>query len=123
LRRTRFELRKAEERADCWKVIIALANLDEFHPYHPFEQDRDEARVKLLAFEWSRAQVERWASSYAASTTCGGALSLTERQVYAILDLRLYQLTGLEIDKVEKEYRGLLAVIQTFSTSSRRNPA
>jgi DNA gyrase subunit A len=37
---------------------------------------------------------------------------LTERQVDAILELRLYQLTGLEIDKVDKEYKALLEIIK-----------
>jgi DNA gyrase subunit A len=41
-----------------------------------------------------------------------GRYALTERQVDAILDLRLYQLTGLEIDKVEKEYKALLETIK-----------
>ncbi|MFM8358854.1 MAG: DNA gyrase C-terminal beta-propeller domain-containing protein, partial [Verrucomicrobiota bacterium] len=41
-----------------------------------------------------------------------GRYSLTARQVDAILELRLYQLTGLEIDKVEGEYRGLIERIQ-----------
>jgi len=41
-----------------------------------------------------------------------GRYALTERQVDAILELRLYQLTGLEIDKVDKEYRALIEVIK-----------
>src|SRR5208337_3079862 len=40
-----------------------------------------------------------------------GRYSLSEAQVTAILELRLYQLTGLEIDKVRAEYRELLARI------------
>ena len=42
----------------------------------------------------------------------GGRYALTERQVDAILELRLYQLTGLEIDKVDKEYKALIEVIK-----------
>ena len=55
-----FELRKAEERAELLEgYLIALSNLDEFiHIIRP-RQTRDEAKVKLLAFEWSRAQVEK----------------------------------------------------------------
>ena len=41
-----------------------------------------------------------------------GRYALTERQVDAILELRLYQLTGLEIDKVEGEYKELLERIK-----------
>ena len=66
LRRTRFELRKAEERAELLEgYLIALSNLDEFiHIIRGSSKNRDEARVKLLAFEWSRAQVEKWGDSH-----------------------------------------------------------
>src|SRR6202012_6000816 len=61
LRRTRFELRKAEERAELLEgYLIALANLDQFIQIIRNSKNRDEARIKLLAFEWSRAQVETW---------------------------------------------------------------
>ena len=61
LRRTRFELRKAEERAELLEgYIAALSNLDEFIHIIRSSKNRDEARVKLLAFEWSRTQVETW---------------------------------------------------------------
>jgi len=67
----------------------------------------------LLAFEWTRAQVERWAILIRSETRLNnGFYALTERQVDAILDLRLYQLTGLEIDKVDAEYKALIEVIK-----------
>ncbi len=114
LRRTRFELRKAEERAELLEgYLIALANLDEFIHIIRSSKNREEARVKLLAFEWSRAQVEKWAILIRSEDRLVvGRYALTERQVDAILELRLYQLTGLEIDKVEKEYKALLEVIK-----------
>ena len=114
LRRTRFELRKAEERAELLEgYLIALANLDEFIHIIRSSKNRDEARVKLLAFEWSRAQVEKWAILIRSEDRLvAGRYALTERQVDAILELRLYQLTGLEIDKVEREYMALLEVIK-----------
>ena len=114
LRRTRFELRKAEERAELLEgYIIALSNLDEFIQIIRSSKTRDEAKVKLLAFEWSRTQVEQWGVLIRQEGRLqAGRYALTERQVDAILDLRLYQLTGLEIDKVEKEYRALLEVIK-----------
>ncbi len=40
--------------------LVALANLDEFIAIIRKSKTRDEARVKLLAFEWTRQQVERW---------------------------------------------------------------
>ena len=61
LRRTRFELKKAEERAELLEgYLIALANLDEFIAIIRKSKTREEARVKLLAFEWTQKQVERW---------------------------------------------------------------
>lgn len=114
LRRTRFELKKAEERAELLEgYLIALANLDEFIHIIRSSKNRDEARIKLLAFEWNRAQVEKWGILIRDEARVeNGRYALTERQVDAILELRLYQLTGLEIDKVEGEYKALLETIK-----------
>ncbi len=114
LRRTRFELRKAEERAELLEgYLVALANLDEFIHIIRSSDNKEEARVKLLAFEWTREQVERWGILIRREgQLTDGRYSLAERQVDAILELRLYQLTGLEIDKVEAEYKALLEVIK-----------
>src|SRR6201996_4304591 len=114
LRRTRFELRKAEERAELLEgYIIALSNLDEFIAIIRGSKTRDEAKVKLLAFEWSRAQVEKWGVLIRSEARLnGGRYALTERQVDEILNLRLYQLTGLEIDKIQREYKVLLETIK-----------
>lgn len=114
LRRTRFELRKAEERAELLEgYLIALANLDEFIAIIRKSKTRDEARVKLLAFEWARARVEGWGILIRREERLdNGRYALNERQVDAILELRLYQLTALEIDKVQSEYRELLERIK-----------
>ena len=114
LRRTRFLLKKAEERAEVLEgYLIALANLDEFIRIIRSSQTRDEARVKLLAFEWSRQQVEAWGVLIRSEARLsGGRYTLTERQVDEILNLRLYQLTGLEMDKVQAEYKKLLEAIK-----------
>ena len=114
LRRTRFELKKAEERADLLEgYIIALSNLDEFIAIIRGSKMRDEAKVKLLAFEWSRAQIEQWGVLIRSEARLsGGRYALSERQVDEILNLRLYQLTGLEIDKIDKEYKALIEVIK-----------
>ncbi len=114
LRRTRFQLKKAEERAEILEgYLIALANLDDFIKIIRGSKTREEARVKLLAFEWTQKQVEQWSVLIRnESRLTRGRYALTERQVDAILELRLYQLTGLEIDKVEGEYRELLKRIE-----------
>jgi DNA gyrase subunit A len=114
IRRTRFELRKAEERAETLEgFIIALSNLDEFIRIIRSSANREEARIKLLAFEFTRAQVEKIGiliRSEARLTS--GRYSFSEAQANAILELRLYQLTGLEIDKVQAEYKQLLERIK-----------
>src|SRR6478736_5871231 len=114
LRRTRFELKKAEERAELLEgYIIALSNLDEFIHIIRSSKTRDEAKIKLLAFEWSREQVVKWGVLIRQESRLqAGRYALTERQVDAILDLRLYQLTGLEIDRIDKEYKALIEVIK-----------
>jgi DNA gyrase subunit A len=114
LRRTRFELKKAEERAEILEgYICALRNLDEFIRLIRGSRNREEAKVKLLAFEWTRPQVESWGVLVRSeSRLVGGFYSLTDRQVDAILDLQLYRLTGLEIDKVRAEYAELLEKIK-----------
>jgi DNA gyrase subunit A len=114
LRRTRFELRKAEERAEILEgYLCALRNMDEFIRIIRGSRNREEARVKLLAFEWTRAQVETWGILIRNDARLtGGFYTLTERQVDAILELQLYRLTGLEIDKVRQEYAELIGKIK-----------
>jgi DNA gyrase subunit A len=114
IRRTKFELRKAEERAELLEgYLIALSNLDEFIRIIRHSATREEAKIKLLAFDFMRAQVEKIGiliRSEARLTS--GRYSFSEAQANAILELRLYQLTGLEIDKVRAEYRDLIARIK-----------
>lgn len=88
-RRTRFELNKAEARAHILEGYLkAIDHLDEVVRLIRASQNRDEARMQLM---------ERF--------------QFTERQANAILDLRLYQLTGLERDKLNDEYQELLKKI------------
>src|SRR5205809_1365958 len=86
LRRTRFELKKAEERAGILEgYLCALSNLDEFIRIIRGSRNREEAKVKLLAFEWTRPQVERWGLLIRSDARLvNGFYSLTERQVDSI---------------------------------------
>ncbi|MCC5022490.1 MAG: DNA gyrase subunit A [Candidatus Synoicihabitans palmerolidicus] len=89
-RRTQFRLRKAEDRAHILEGYkIALDNLDDFVRIIRASSNRAEAKIKLM---------EKY--------------PLSSRQTDAILELRLYQLTGLERDKIEEEYAALLRVIE-----------
>ena len=114
LRRTRFELRKAEERAETLEgYLIALANLDEFIRIIRGSANRDEARVKLLAFEFTKKQVEQIGIQIRhESRLLNGRYAFSEHQANQILDLRLYQLTGLEREKIDSEYKELLGSIK-----------
>ena len=113
IRRTKFELKKAEERAEVLEgYLIALSNLDEFIRLIRSSNNREEARVKLLAFEFARAQVEGFGIKIRSeSRLSAGRYALSDAQVSAILELRLYQLTGMEIDKTDAEYKELLKKI------------
>ena len=114
IRRTRFELRQAEERAEILEgYLIALSNLDEFIRIIRHSHTREEAKIKLLAFDFTRAQVETLGILIRSEARLlNGRYSFSEAQANAILELRLYQLTGLEIDKVRAEYRALIARIK-----------
>lgn len=114
IRRTRYELREAEKRAEMLEgYIIALNNLDEFIRIIRSSANRDEARIKLLAFDFTRAQVEAIGILIRdEARLTNGRYAFSEAQANAILDLRLYQLTGLEIDKVREEYKALLERIK-----------
>ena len=89
-RRTKFRLKQAEDRAHILEgYIIALDNLDDFVKIIRASQNREEAKQRLMA-----------------------KYPLTERQTDAILELRLYQLTGLERGKIEAEYLELMKIIE-----------
>ena len=113
LRRTRYELRKAEERAETLEgYLIALANLDEFLRIIRGSANRDEARVKLLAFEFTKRQVEQLGILIRnAARLTDGRYAFSEQQADEILNLRLYQLTGLEREKIVNEYKDLVETI------------
>ncbi|TYP98330.1 DNA gyrase subunit A [Tenacibaculum adriaticum] len=89
VRRTEFELKKAEARAHILEgLIIASDNIDEVIAIIRGSSNADEAREKLM---------ERF--------------ELTEIQAKAIVEMRLRQLTGLEQDKLRAEYEEIMATI------------
>jgi DNA gyrase subunit A len=114
IRRTRFELRKAEDRAEILEgYLIALAHLDDFIRIIRESQNRDEARIKLLAYEFTRTQVEFIGVIIRSEARLtAGRYVFSEAQANAILELRLYQLTGMEADKIRAEYEQLLTRIK-----------
>ena len=89
IRRTQFELRKAEERAHILEgLIIASDNIDEVIALIKASRNTEEAREKLI---------ERF--------------KLSDIQSRAIVEMRLRQLTGLEQDKLRAEYDEIMKLI------------
>ncbi len=89
-RRTKFDLRKAEERAHILRgLIIAIQNIDEVIRIIKASRNIDAAKAALM---------ERF--------------SLTDVQGQAIVDMRLGRLTSLEIEKLETELRELELLIE-----------
>jgi DNA gyrase subunit A len=114
LRRTRFQLRKAEEKAEQLEgYLIALSNLDEVIRIIRNSGNREEAKVKLLAFEFTRQAVESMGILIRSEARLvSGRYALSDAQVTAILELRLYQLTGMERSKIKADYDELLETIK-----------
>jgi len=92
-RRTRFELRKAQERAHILEgLLIALSNLDQVINLIRRSQSPEEARTGLKR-----------------------QFNLSEPQAQAILDMRLQRLTALEREKIQQEHQELLEEIQRLA--------
>lgn len=90
VRRTKYELRKAEERAHILEgLIIASDNIDEVIKIIRGSSNPEEAREKLIK-----------------------RFELSDIQAKAIVEMRLRQLTGLEQDKLRSEYDALMATIE-----------
>ncbi len=114
LRRTQFELDKAEARAETLEgYLIALDNLDDFIKIIRESSNRDDARNQLLQYEFSRSNVEQLGILIRSEARLvNGVYKFSKTQADAILELRLYQLTGLEQDKVRNEYLALTEKIK-----------
>ncbi|MEM9015864.1 MAG: DNA gyrase subunit A [Verrucomicrobiota bacterium] len=115
LRRTRYLLGKAEEQAEKLEAfLLALGNLDDFIKMIRDSKTRDEARDKIKAYTFTTEAAEALGILIRgqASVTEDGRYVFTDKQVDHILELRLYQLVGLEREKVKNEYDELLETIK-----------
>lgn len=114
IRRTRFLLKKAEDRAENLEAfLLALGHLDDFIKIIRESKNRDEARVKLKAYNFSTATAEKLGVLIRDQPSVqDGKYVFTDRQVNAILELRLYQLTGMEQEKVNGEYKAVIEEIK-----------
>ncbi|PTY05349.1 DNA gyrase subunit A [Verrucomicrobia bacterium LW23] len=109
LRRTRFELKQALARAETLEAfLIALANLDDFIRIIRESSSREEAREGLAAYRFSEQSVRAWGINVRdEARLINGAYLLTPGQIDSVLEMRLYQLVGLERDKILNEYTEL----------------
>jgi len=114
IRRTRYLLGKAEERAELLEAfLLALGHLDDFIKIIRDSKNRDEARERLAAYHFPVATAEALGILIRSQAAIQGERYVfSERQVNAILELRLYQLTGMERDKVKGEYDSILVDIK-----------
>lgn len=100
VRRTKFELKKAEARAHILEgLIIASDNIDEVIKIIRGSSNADEARESLIS-----------------------RFKLTEIQAKAIVEMRLRQLTGLEQDKLRAEYDELIKTIEDLKDILENEP-
>jgi DNA gyrase subunit A len=114
IRRTRYLLGKAEERAELLEAfLLALGHLDDFIKIIRDSKNREEARERLIAYNFPVSTAESLGILIRSQAAIqGDRYVFSERQVNAILELRLYQLTGMERDKVKGEYDGVLIDIK-----------
>ena len=114
IRRARFDLRKAEERAHILEGYLkALDHLDEVISLIRASRTPDEAREALM----NKSREEKWHLNQALFADVTGELyrqedGLSEAQTKAILELRLQRLTGMEREKIVEEFNGLIATIK-----------
>jgi DNA gyrase subunit A len=116
VRRTKYLLRKAEDRAENLEAyLLALGHLDDFIHIIRSSKNRDEARERLASYTFPVKTAESLGILIRSQPSVqGDTYVFSERQVNAILELRLYQLTGMERDKIKAEYDSVLAEIVDF---------
>ena len=118
-RRTKFELAKARDRAHILLgLVVAVSNLDEVVAIIRGAPNPAAARERLLTKEWPIGDIAQYIRLVEAieptADQDGGSYRLSERQVKAILDLRLHRLTALGRDEIGDELQELADKIEEF---------
>ena len=118
-RRTKFELAKARDRAHILLgLVVAVSNLDEVVAMIRGSSNPADARAKLLAKEWPIGDIAQYIALVEAieptDAEHGGTYQLSERQVRAILELRLHRLTALGRDEIGDELKELASAIEEY---------
>lgn len=118
-RRTKFELAKARERAHILLgLVVAVSNLDEVVAMIRTAPNPAEARARLLGKQWPIGEIAQYIALVEAiepsDAEHGGTYRLSERQVKAILELRLHRLTALGRDEIGDELKELADAIAEY---------
>ena len=118
-RRTKFELNKARDRAHILLgLVVAVSNLDEVVAIIRGASNPAEARAKLLARQWPIGDIAQYIALIEAiepsADESGGTYQLSERQVRAILELRLHRLTAMGRDEIGDELKVLSEAIAEY---------
>src|ERR1700730_4094250 len=120
IRRTQFDLKKAEERAHLLRgLALALANIEKVIAIIRASKDPKEAKDRLVAeVSMSRAGLEKFIGRSLGDAAPSGktkadrdVIRLDDIQAQAILDMRLQRLTGLEREKIVLEFKEVLELI------------
>ena len=117
VRRTRFNLNKARDRAHLLiGLAIAVANIDEVVRIIKTSKDPGTAKTTLMTVEWEAEDIAPliYLVNDPNSIYVDGKCRLTEAQAQAILDLKLHRLTGLERTKISDELSSLAEQIKDF---------
>ena len=126
-RRSIYDLGKARDRAHILEgQAVALANIDQVIELIKKSPSPADAKASLLTIKWSPGEVTKMLKQAGDMDTRpdsldkeislkDGKYQLSTIQAQAILDLRLHRLTGLEQEKIIKEYKGILDKIKEYS--------
>ena len=125
-KRTIYELKRARERGHILEgLTIALSNIDPMIDLIKKSKDGNEAKARLLKKKWKAGKVTKMLKK-AGAEACrpedlekdvglkGKSYQLSENQAQAILDMRLQRLTGLEQDRLIKEYEEIVDLITSL---------
>ena len=116
LRRTKFLLRKAEDRAEILEaLLLSSSQIDDFIKMIRESKDRPEAEAKIKEYTFTEAAaLGLGVVIHNQPNFRDGTYYFSDRQVKAIVELQLYKLTSLERNKIKEEYDEVMAEIKDY---------
>ena len=116
LRRTKFLLRKAEDRAEILEaLLLSSSQIDDFIKMIRESKDRPEAEAKIKDYTFTEAAaLGLGVVIHNQPNFRDGTYYFSDRQVKAIVELQLYKLTSLERNKIKEEYDEVMAEIKDY---------